>query len=266
MNFKTIIHVEDNYSSLNAAVIARPNHVKSCAQIIPACLAAFFLTAGLAVEAQGIISTFPASSGADSFYIGTDAPGNYEAGASAFTPQQDYTLTSATVELSGYDGSAGQLASLSIFSDLPEPYNPDMSHQPGGMLATGTVSPNDGSESGFTVDFSGELNLSANTIYWLLVQDSSPNGWQAPNGFYWMTGGNPTGEAAYNGSEAFIVSGFSPNNDPPAFSIDAISTDVPEPSEYKLMGAAGLAGLMISRWRRSICEPASLDKIIKPVS
>lgn len=234
--------------------------MKPHAQIISTFLAATLLTAGLVTEAQGIISTYPAGNGADSFYVGTDTPGNYEGGAVAFTPQQDYTLTSASVELSGYDGSYGQVASLSIFSDLSEPYNAYMPDQPGGLLATGIVSHNDGSQAGFTVDFSGELNLSAKSIYWLFVQDTSPNGWQAPNGFYWTVGGDPTGEAAYDGSEAFIVSGFSPIIDPPAFSIDGIPTDVPEPSQYKLIGVAALAGLMVSRWRCSRCKPASLDK------
>ena len=225
--------------------------MKSHSRIIPALLSTSLLAAGLVAEAQGIISTYPASSDSVGFNIGTDAPGNYEGGAVGFAPQQDYTLTSATIELSAYNGSYGQLARFSIFSDLSEPYNTVMPDQPGNLLATGTVAPNDGSEASFTVEFPGGLNLSANSIYWLFVQDTSPNGWQGPNGFNWITGGDPTGAAAYDGSEAFIVSGFSPDTDPPAFTIDATPTDAPEPSQYQLIGVVALAGLMLTGWRRS---------------
>jgi hypothetical protein len=224
--------------------------MKSCAQVISTFLAATFLSAGLSAESQGIISTYPAGSGEGGFYIGTDAPGNYEGGAVAFTPEQNCTLTSASIGLSGYDGSYGQLASLSIFSDLSEPYNTSMPDQPGELLAGGTVAPNDGSEATFTVNFAGGVNLAANSIYWLFVQDTSPDGWQAPNGFNWVVGGDPTGTAAYDGSEAFILSGFFPIIDPPAFSINGAPTAVPEPSIYKLMVALALASLMLSGWRR----------------
>jgi hypothetical protein len=205
-------------------------------------------------DAQGILSTFPAASDSTSFYIGTDSAANYEGGAVAFTPQQDYTLTSATVELSGYNGAYGQLASLSIFSDLSEPYNPVLPDQPGEMLATGTVAPNDGSQAAFTVEFPEGLNLSANTMYWLFVQDTSPNGWEAPNGFSWDTGGDPTGAVTYDGSEAFIVSGFTPIVDPPAFALDATTTAVPEPSGDKLICMTVLIGLTVSSWRRFKCK------------
>jgi hypothetical protein len=189
------------------------------------CAVLLTLTSGLVAKASTIISNSP--NGDDGFYIGTDSPGNYAGAAVAFTPLEDYTLTNASVELSGYDGTDGQLASLSIFSDMSEPYNPDMPHQPSEQLASGTVAPNDGSQASFTVDFSGELNLTANTTYWLFVQDTSPNGWQGINGFTWVGGGDPTGDAAYNGSVAFVVSGFEPSSDPPVFSIDATSTNAP---------------------------------------
>ncbi len=180
------------------------------------------LASGLVAKATIIISNFPTS---DGMYIGTDAPGNYEGAAVAFAPSEDCTLSNASVMLSGYDGTYGQLASLSIFSDLSEPYNTDMPHQPLEQLDSGTVAPNDGSEASFTVDFSGGLNLLANNIYWLFVQDTSPNGWQGPNGFTWVGGGDPTGSAAYDGAVAFIVSGFSPSSDPPVFSIESTSTN-----------------------------------------
>jgi|GEM_PF-5881677 len=180
------------------------------------------LTSGLVAKASVIISNSPTI---DGMYIGTDGPGNYAGAAVAFTPSEDCTLSSASVELSGYDGTYGQLASLSIFSDLSEPYNTDMPHQPLEQLDSGTVAPNDGSDAIFAVDFSGGLNLLANNTYWLFVQDTSPNGWQAPNGFTWVGGGDPTGSAAYNGSVAFIVSGFYPSTDPPVFSIESTSTN-----------------------------------------
>jgi hypothetical protein len=182
------------------------------------------LAAGPVAKASIIISNFPTSGG---MYVGTDAPGNYEGAAVSFTPSEDCTLSNASVVLSGYDGTYGQLASLSIFSDLSEPYNTDMPHQPLEQLASGTVAPNDGSEASFAVDFSGGLNLLANNTYWLFVQDTSPNGWQAPNGFTWVGGGDPTGSAAYDGSVAFIVSGFYPSTDPPVFSIESTSTNAP---------------------------------------
>jgi hypothetical protein len=230
--------------------------MKSRAQVISTFLAITLLPAGLIAEAQGIISTFPSGGGSGGMYIGTDAPGNFEGGAVAFTPEQNYTLTSASVGLSGYDGSYGQLASLSIFSDLSQPYSTSMPDQPGQLLVSGTVAPNDGSEATFTVNFAGGVNLAANSIYWLFVQDTSPNGWEAPNGFNWIVGGDASGAAAYDGSEAFIVSGFSPISDPPAFGIDATPMSVPEPSSYKLMGAAALAGLMVSGWRRAATRRA----------
>jgi len=182
------------------------------------------LTTGLVTKASILIKNFPTSGG---LYVGTDSPGNYEGAAVAFTPSEDCTLTNATVELSGYDGTYGQLASLSIFSDMSEPDNTGMPHQPSEQLASGTVAPNDGSDASFTADFPGGLNLTANTTYWLFVQDTSPNGWQGPNGFYWVGGGEPTGDVAYDGSEAFIVSGFEPSSDPPVFSIAGTSTNAP---------------------------------------
>jgi hypothetical protein len=230
---------------------APESKIKLRTRIVPALLTASLLAASLAAEAQGILSSYPASSDSVGFNIGTDAPGNYEGGAVAFTPEEDYTLTSVIVELSAYDGSEGQLARTGIFSDLSEPYNTVMPDQLGNMLATGTVAPNDGSEASFTVEYPGGLNISAGTMYWLFVEDTSPNGWEGPNGFNWITGGTPTGAAAYDGSEAFNISGFSPDTDPPAFTIDATPTAVPEPSEYQLIGMATLAGWMVSRWRRS---------------
>ena len=201
------------------------------------------LAAGSVGEASIIISNFPTSGGT---YIGTDAPGNYEGAAVAFTPLEDCTLSNASVVLSGYDGSYGQLASLSIFSDLSEPDNTDTPHQPLEQLASGTVAPNDGSEASFAVDFSGGLYLLANNIYWLFVQDTSPGGWQAPNGFTWVGGGDPAGSAAYDGSVAFIVSGFYPNTDPPVFSIESTSTNAPNGF------ASGAAMLTITQSANSV--------------
>jgi hypothetical protein len=225
--------------------------MKSRARIIPAFLTATLLATALDTKALSIISTFPASGG-DGFYAGTDAPGNYWGGAVAFTPQQNYILTSASVELSGYDGSYGQLASLGIFSDMSEPYNPVMLDQPGDLLASGTVAPNDGSQAIFTVDFSGGLNMLANNTYWLFVQDTSPTGWQAPNGFYWVGGGGPTGGAVYDGSELFAVSGFVASSDTPAFSVDETFATVPDtgPNGF-ISGAAILGVLMASGWGRT---------------
>jgi hypothetical protein len=222
--------------------------MKSHALILPAFLTAILLSAGLDARAINIISTFPAGGG-DGFYAGTDSPGNYWGGAVAFTPQQNYTLTSATVGLSGYDGSYGQLASLGIFSDISEPYNTSMPDQPGGLLASGTVAPNDGSQANFTVDFSGGMTLLANTTYWLFVQDASPNGWQFINGFNWVGGGSPTGDAVYNGSELFAASGFVPSSATPAFSIDETFASVPDagPNGF-VSGAAILGVLIVSRW------------------
>jgi hypothetical protein len=54
-----------------------------------------------------------------------------------------------------------------------------------------------------------------------------------------------TGAAAYDGSEAFIVSGFYPDTDPPTSTIDATPTVIPKPSLYELMGMAALARLML---------------------
>jgi hypothetical protein len=247
MNYRRVVQIEDD---LHVADCRRPrapaSNIKSCARITPAFLAAFLLTGSLAAEAQDILSTYPASSDSVSFNIGTDSASDYEGAAIGFSPEQYCTLTSATVELSGYNGVYGQLASLSIYSDLSEPDNTTMPDQPGIMLASGTVAPNDGSEASFTVEFPGGVSLAADTIYWLFVQDTSPNGWQAPNNFNWITGGDPTGAANYDGAEAFVVSGFYPDTDPPAFSIDATPTDAPEPSEYELIGMAALAGLMVS--------------------
>jgi hypothetical protein len=233
--------------------------MKPRSQIISAFLTAILLATGLDTRALNIISTYPAG-GDDGFYAGTDSPGNYWGGAVAFTPQQDFTLTSATVELSGYDGSYGQLASLSIFADLSDPYNLDMPDQPLYELASGTVAPNDGSQAGFTVDYSGGVTLLANTTYWLFVQDASSDGWQGINGFNWVGGGNPTGDAIYDGSELFAVSGFVPSSVTPAFSIDETFATVPDTGPNMLMSGAAILGvLIVSGWRR--CgKPAFLDK------
>jgi hypothetical protein len=224
--------------------------MKSHAQIISIFLTTTLLTTGLVTKAQSIISTFPAGGGGF-FYVGTDAPGNYFGGAVAFTPSENYTLTSASVELSGYTGAHGQIASLSIYSDLSEPNNATLPNQPNELLASGTVAPNNGSEASFTVDFSGEMNLLANDTYWLFVQDTSPNGWKAVNGFTWVGGGNPTGPAVYDGSAAFIVDGFYPSTASPAFSVDDAPANIPEPSQYGFIGEAMLIVWMFSGWRRS---------------
>jgi hypothetical protein len=142
MNFRTIIQFEDIYISLTPLQPCAPqSNMKLRTRIIPTFLTASLLTASLAAEAQGlvvqspdILSTYPVGSGSASFYIGTDSAANYEGGAAGFTPQQDYSLTSATVELSGYNGAYGQLASIGIYSDLSEPYNPVLPDQPGSML------------------------------------------------------------------------------------------------------------------------------------
>jgi hypothetical protein len=148
-----------------------------------------------------------------------------------FTPLENMTVSSVTLWLAGYSGQFGQSIDASIWSDDNEPYAP--------LINFSSPGPNDGSSAAFVFSNASPANptvtstvLTANVLYWLVVSSTAPSG-RNESTTVWLQGGNPTGNAVYNGSDVYnIYDGtFSASSTTPTFTINA----VPEPGFGTLM-------------------------------
>lgn len=167
-------------------------------------------------------------------------------GAVEFTPQEDIYVDSITLWLSDYTGQHGQtiIAGLYYNSD-DSAFNPGTAtdYPWDQILSFSSPAPNDGSLDPFTFSNptgtpiynpTGSTLLSAGTPYWLVVTaEVKPDGNHMPVAANWVGGGTPTGEASYDGSDTYNVSGssFDSSSVVPAFTINS----VPEPGFAALM-------------------------------
>jgi hypothetical protein len=229
--------------------------------VLPILFVIIFLINASPAQAAIVISSLPTND--DGFAIGATTSHAIEWGAVGFTPDQDLTLTSVTLWLTGYTGVDDQRPEVSIWSDTTASA-PNLPHAPATSLtamsygysdgmAFNTPAPNDGSSASFEFDYPGELTLQGGTIYWLVVDEVTPPDNDGLNvlSFFWNGGGSVTGEAAYVGSEQLIIAGLLPSSTTPAFSIDAIP--VPEPRPMAIMALSFFcAGAYALRLRRKV--------------
>jgi hypothetical protein len=179
-------------------------------------------------------------------------------GAVEFTPFENIYVDSITLWLSDYTGQHGQAIYVGIYYNSDDSaLNPGTaSNFPGQqILSFSSAAPNDGSTYSFT--FSNPTGtpinnptdstlLAAGTSYWLVVtSEGRPDGFTSEAN--WVGGGITTGEAAYDGSDDYKVSGESYDSSCvlPAFTINA----VPEPGFAALMSIPLLLGITRTLYR-----------------
>lgn len=176
--------------------------------------------------------------GGNGFSISNYGQLSLTGGAVEFTPLENIYVDSITLWLSDYSGQHGQTIYVGIYYNSDDPaLNPGTANNfPGQqILSFSPAAPNGGSTYSFTFSNptgipvsnpTGSTLLAEGTPYWLVVtSEGRPDGYTSEAN--WVGGGITTGEAAYDSSDEYNVSGDSYNSSCvlPAFTINA----VPEP-------------------------------------
>lgn len=145
--------------------------------------------------------------------------------------------------------NGGSLSDVAIFSDN--------GGQPGAsLLDLGAITPTIPGDAVYTVTPSSLLNLVANTSYWVEVtHGSGPRVWDYTDSKFWggsgtLGNGNGTFAASEDGGASWLT--FSGSNGAPyQMQVDgSVAAITPEPGSLTMLGAGGLAGLGLARWRK----------------
>lgn len=194
----------------------------ACLRAVTTCLVFACIWATL-LEARANLILGNLPPGGAGYGISTES-GNTFGAAVEFTPLSDVSFDNVTLWLSGYNGLDGSSLSLSLMNDNSVYGFP--SKEPAATLATGSATPNDGSDAAFTFALSGQLQ--ANTPYWLFLYLQVPGGGFGPNNgrfnCHWDGGGDTVGNVIIDGSEAF-ANDFLPSSfqtQAPAFALNTV--------------------------------------------